>query len=160
MKVWTEFKRRGKPILATLKEDYKKEGEQSILLNGLTRLITQISGQNVDNMNRYIENMISLVTSIKDTFKKDEVQSSTVAPGRTTKLTKQAKAPSWSKEMSLETYTKQIATWSEINEDVPEYVKFHDVIEELKKNKDIKGLLRYLAEHILLVLTRKDKSNS
>ena len=129
MKVWTEFKRRVKPILATLKEDYKKEAEQSVLLDGLTRLITQISGQNVDNMNYYMENMTSLVTSIKDTFKKDEVQSSAVAPGRTTKLTKPAKAPSWSKDMSLETYTKQLT------KEVPEYVKFHDVIKELKKIK-------------------------
>ena len=56
--------------------------------------------------------------------------------------------------MSLETYTKQIMTWTGINEDVPEYVKFHDLIEELKKNKDIKGLQRYVAEHILPVLIK------
>ena len=36
MKVWTEFKRRVKPILATLKEDYKKKAEQSVLLDGIT----------------------------------------------------------------------------------------------------------------------------
>ena len=57
--------------------------------------------------------------------------------------------------MSLETYTKQITTWTGINEDVPEYVKFHDIIEELKKNKDIKGLPRYVAEHILPILVKK-----
>ena len=102
---------------------------------------------------------MTLVTSLKDTFKKDEVSSATVAPssngGRTTKLTKPAKAPSWSKDMSLETYTKQITAWWEIYEDVPEYVKFHDIIEELKKNKDIKGLQRFVAEHILPVLVKK-----
>ena len=42
--------------------------------------------------------------------------------------------------MSLETYTKQLVTWMEINEDVPEYVNYHDLIEELKRNKEIKGL--------------------
>ena len=57
--------------------------------------------------------------------------------------------------MSLETYIKQIMTWTGINEDVPEYVKFHDLIEELKKNKDIKGLQKQVAEHILLVLIKK-----
>ena len=57
--------------------------------------------------------------------------------------------------MSLETYTKQITTRTGINEDVPEYMKFHDFIEELKKNKDIKGLQRYIAEHILPVLIKK-----
>ena len=105
IKVWTEFKRRVKPILATLKEDYRKEAEQSVLLDGITRLITQISGQNK-------ENMTTLVTSLKDTFKKDEVSSATVSPssncGKTTKLTNPAKAPSWSKDMPLDTYTKQI----------------------------------------------------
>ena len=34
-------------------------------------------------------------------------------------------------------------------------MKFHDLIEELKKNKDIKGLQRYVTEHILPVLTKK-----
>merc|ERR1712041_33280 len=75
--------------------------------------------------------------------------------GRVSKLTKLAKVPSWAKDMSLETYTKQIMTWTGINEDVPKYVKFHDLIEELKKNKDIKGLQRYVAKHILPVLIKK-----
>ena len=43
----------------------------------------------------------------------------------------------------------------EINEDFPEYVKYHDLIKELKKNKDIKGLQRYIADHILPVLVKK-----
>ena len=57
--------------------------------------------------------------------------------------------------MSLETYAKKITTWTGINEDVPEYVKFHDLIMELKKNKDIKVLQRYVAEHVLPVLVKK-----
>ena len=57
--------------------------------------------------------------------------------------------------MSLDTYTKQIMTLTGINEDVPEYVKFYDLIEELKKNKDVKELPRYVAEHILSVLIKK-----
>ena len=43
----------------------------------------------------------------------------------------------------------------EINKDVPEYFKYHDLIEVLKKNKDIKGLQRYIADHILPVLVKK-----
>ena len=42
-----------------------------------------------------------------------------------------------------------------MNEEDPICVKFHDVIEELKKNKDIKGLPRFVAEHILPVLVKK-----
>ena len=57
--------------------------------------------------------------------------------------------------MSLEMYIKQLTTWREINEDVPEYVKYHDLIEEIKKNKDIKGVQRYVTEHILPVLIKK-----
>ena len=57
--------------------------------------------------------------------------------------------------MSLEKYVKQIMTWTGINEDVPEYVKFHHLIEELKKNKDIKGLQRYVTEHVLPVFIKK-----
>ena len=34
-------------------------------------------------------------------------------------------------------------------------MKFHHLIEELKKNKDIKGLQRYVTEHILPVLIKK-----
>ena len=131
-----------------MKEEFRKEVEQSILLDGLTKL-----------MNCNIENKTTLVTLFKDSFKKDEASSTPSATnasaGRVSKLTKPAKVPSWTKDMSLETYTKQITTWTGINEDVPEYVKFHDLIEELKKNKDIKGLQRYVTEHILPVLIKK-----
>ena len=58
------------------------------------------------------------------------------------------------KDMSLETYDKQLTTQSEINEDVPEHVKYHDLIEELKK--EIQGLQRLIADHILPVLEKKE----
>ena len=52
--------------------------------------------------------MTSLVTSLKDSFKKDPVNSdnSTTETGvnKVTKLTKPAKVPPWIKDMSLETY--------------------------------------------------------
>ena len=68
--------------------------------------------------------MTSLVMPLKDSFKKEVVtsgfgsSSSATEAGvnRATKLTKPAKVPSWTKDMSLETYAKQIATWTEINE--------------------------------------------
>ena len=50
-KIWSEFRWRVKLILAILKADFHKEAQQSGLLDGLERLITTISGQNVDNMN-------------------------------------------------------------------------------------------------------------
>ena len=58
--------------------------------------------------------------------------------------------------MSFETYNKQLTTWQGLNEDVPEYAKFHDLIEEMKKNKDILGLQKYIANHILPFLVTQD----
>ena len=58
--------------------------------------------------------------------------------------------------MSLETYIKQLTTWTVINVEVPKYVKYHDLIEELKKNKEIKGLQRFIADNILPVLVKKE----
>ena len=58
--------------------------------------------------------------------------------------------------MSLETYIKQLTTWQEIKEDVPEYERYHVLIEELKKNKEIKGLQKFLADHILPVILKKE----
>ena len=45
------------------------------------------------------------------------------------------------------------------NEDLPEFVKYHELIEELKKNKDIKGLQKFLADHILTVILNKSDQN-
>ena len=102
--------------------------------------------------------------SIKSLFhnvKKTEPSPSIDSPSssRPAKLTKPAKVPSWTKDMSLETYVKQLTTWQEINEDVPEFARYHELIEELKKNKDIKGLQRFLADHILPVILKKEDQN-
>ena len=76
--------------------------------------------------------MTTLVQSIKDTFTKEEAGVST--PGvstpaggvgvKTAKLTKPAKVPLWTKDMSLETFAKQLQTWTDILDDIAEYVKF------------------------------------
>ena len=120
---------RVKPILMKIKEKAKKDSKQEILLQGLENLIKKILSQNT-------ENMTVLVNSLKDK-KNDSPSASSGTTSRTTKLTKPAKVPSWTKDMSMETYAKQIATWTDINEDVPAYVKYDNFIEELKRNKEI-----------------------
>ena len=40
-----------KPILKVLKEVSKKDTGQEVLLEGLERLMTKISGKNIENMN-------------------------------------------------------------------------------------------------------------
>ena len=61
--------------------------------------------------------------------------------------------------MSLETYVKQLTTWQEINEDVPEFARYHELIEELKKNKEIKDLQRFLADNNLKIILKKEDQN-
>ena len=93
--------------------------------------------------------MTTLVSSIKDTFTKDKSFATpgvTAPTGRVTKLTKPVKVLTWSRGMSLETFMKQLQTWTKINQEIPEFMKFHDFMESLKVNKDIKDLPRYIKE--------------
>ena len=39
------------------------------------------------------------------------------------------------------------------------FAKYLELIEELKKNKEIKGLQRFLADHILPVVLKKEDQN-
>ena len=55
----------------------------------------------------------------------------------------------------LQNMKEEIATWTGINEDVPKYVKLHDLMEELKKNKDIKGIQKCVVEQVMPVLIKK-----
>ena len=45
-KVWKEYRKRMKPILRILKDEYKKDIEQGVLLDGLTKIINS----NTQNM--------------------------------------------------------------------------------------------------------------
>ena len=124
--------------------------------------MTKILGQNVENMTQYNKNMTTFVQSIKDSFTMVEPRTEygisgvkMVSSPQTTKLTKPAKVPSQTKDLTLETYSKQLQTWTDILEDIPEFVKFQDLMESLKNNKEIKGLPRYIRKHILPVLEKK-----
>ena len=70
-------------------------------------------------------------------------------------LTKPAKVLVWTKDLTLETYIKQIQSWSDVLEEIPEHVKYADLIEILKTNTQIKGLPKYIGEHVLPVLETK-----
>ena len=48
--------------MATLKADYRKEAKQSVPLDGLNRLVNEISGQNASNMNKYTKSMTTMVS--------------------------------------------------------------------------------------------------
>ena len=72
---------------------------------------------------------MTLVSSFKESFKKNETSAVDAAPNRVTKLTKPTKVPSWMKDFSLETYIKQLEMWNEINANIPDYVKYQDFVE-------------------------------
>ena len=141
---WKAYSQRVKPILKMMKEEQRKEMEQGVLLQGLKELVTTITEGN---------------KSLLNVKKREHSPSVSPSSQRPTKLTKPAKVPSWTKDMSLETYVKQLTTWQQINEDIPEFAKYHELIEELKKNKEIKGLQKFLADHILPVIVTKDDQN-
>ena len=77
--------------------------------------------------------------------------------GRPNKLVKPAKVPSWSKDMKLEAYLKALEVWMQMNGDVSEAVRFQDVIESLKNNKEIEGLAKYIGEHVIPKLDTIEK---
>ena len=84
-----------------------------------------------DLIDSNIKTMTSLNTSIMTTFmnefekkivypKSSDSTDKKVEVTRVTMLTKPFGVTIWTKDMSLETYIKQLAFWTEINEDVPE----------------------------------------
>ena len=92
-RIWAEYKKRIKPLLAKIKEIAKKDSEQEIMLQGLENLITKISNQNSDNMT-------TLVNSLKKNDSSGtESSTATETSSRTTKLTKPVKVPSWLKDI-------------------------------------------------------------
>ena len=129
-----------------MKEEMKKDMEQGVLLQGLKELVTSITESNK-----------SLFTTKK--CEHSPSNDSHFSSQRPAKLTKPTKVPSWTKDMSLETYVKQLTTWQEMNEDVPEFARYHELIGELKKNKEIKGLQRSRADHILPVIVKNEDQN-
>merc|ERR1712101_9526 len=80
-----------------------------------------------------------------------------LAKGKTNKLIKLAKVPSWSKGLQLRTYIKSIEVWMENNKDMPENSKYNEIIESLKMNKDIEGLSLYIGEHVVRKLDTVEK---
>ena len=68
------------------------------------------------------------------------------------KLVKPARVPTWTKTMTLDKYLKSLEVWMQQNRDVEEHVKFNEVIESLKNNKEVNSLEKYVCDHILSAL--------
>ena len=141
-KNWRDLKKRLKPILKDIKEEREKEKEQNVYLDGIKQIVHTIQMQ-----------IKTSSTNVKKDTTHNTPQTSTVNKPKL--LTKPAKVPTWTKDLTLETYSKQLQTWSDILEEIPEYVRYAILVESLKTNKEIKGLPKYVGEHILPVLEKK-----
>ena len=124
-----------------IKEERTKEKEQNVCLDGIERIVNTLK-MSIDTLDN---------PKVK---KSDDTETITVS-NKPRLLTKPAKVPVWTKDLTLETYIKQIQSWSDVLEEIPEHVKYADLKESLKINKDIKGLQKYVGEHVLLVLETK-----
>merc|ERR1712112_399306 len=83
--------------------------------------------------------------------------SNKVATGSTAKLIKPAKVPSWSKGMRIDSYKKSIEVWMENNKDLPQTIRYQEVLESIKLNKEIEGLAEYIGEHVIEKLDTLEK---
>ena len=59
--------------------------------------------------------------------------------------------------MSLEKFRRQTENWQKSTTDVPENTQFQALAEYLKHHKDIKGLAKYVEEHILTTRNTVEK---
>ena len=101
------------------------------------------------------KNIETVVSSLKAIPMKDDGME-TRWDNHIAKIIMPVKVPTWKKSLSLETYTKQIDTWSQINKDVPENMIYQDQIESLKTTKEVKNLPKFVGEHVLTALKEVD----
>ena len=108
----------------------------------------------------YRQRMEPIMRWYKDEMEKRQVNSellqglqnmtdAIVNGNRSNKLVKPARVPSWSKGMRFDVYAKSLQVWMEMNKDLSEAVRYQDVIESLKMNKEIEGLAQYVGEHVI-----------
>ena len=94
MVIWSKLRKKFKQIDSVLKADWRKDVEDGLLLDCLKKLLNQ----NTESMNM-------LVNSLKEglVVKNDPpaVLNAAVTAGKTIKLTKPVKVPSWSQDMTI-----------------------------------------------------------
>ena len=140
VEIWKEFRVRMKSLMKSVREEKMRKVKEVEISTDLKALIGHMNEKNMDN----IEKLCGIIVKSRDENAKPS------------KVIKTAKVPIWSKEMSLETFSKQISTWNEVNLDVPEYSRYQDLIESLKMNKEIKGLSAYINDHVIKVCEKRE----
>ena len=108
-------------------------------------------------MNRMSENNSELQSLVETLEKKYFQDDKGPRPPNMAMVIKLAKVATWTKDTSLETFRRQIENWMTNSMDVPENTQFQDLVESFKHNKDIKGLAKYVGEHILTTVNTVEK---
>ena len=89
-KNWKDLKRCLKPILKQIKEERLKEKEQNVYLDGIKQLVQEI----------WMDRKPSSNTKVK----RDDAGDASTVNNKPRLLTKPAKVPKWTKDLTLETY--------------------------------------------------------
>ena len=113
-----------------IKAERAEERKQGVYLDGIERIVNTLK-MNWDPSDD-IKEKKSNPTEVSTVNNKPKL------------LTKPAKVPVWTKDLKLETYIKQIQSWSDVLEDIPDHVKYADLIESLTTNTQVKGLPKYV----------------
>ena len=149
LEIWEEFRKRTKAVVTIVKAESYREERDGALLDGLKKVLVHLSSQSTENMEGLTNAFRATTTELVDSLTRKAGDVS-----RSTKLTKPAKVPNWTKDLTLEIYAKQIRAWNTASEDVPVNTRYHDLVESLKMNKDIHGLPRFVGDHVLPVLDK------
>ena len=67
---------------------------------------------------------------------------------RNSKLIKTSKPPLWTKEMTVDIFKLQVLRWSNKEKEIPETERYHELLESLKVNKEIRGLTKYVNDEV------------
>ena len=132
--IWEDFRDRIKPIVVWMKRERDKEKEILSWTKSLKMLIEKVNTQRDPGMQQLVELM----------EKKWSNEEKTMSVRKMVRVVKQAKVPTWMKDMALEMLERQLDIWKTSNTDVPESTQFQDLVELLKLNKEIKGLAKYV----------------
>ena len=97
LEIWEEFRKRTKAVVTMVKAESQREERDGALLDGIKKVLVHLSSQSTENMEGLTNAFRATTTELVDplTRKTGDVS-------RSTKLTKPAKVPNWTKDLTLE----------------------------------------------------------
>ena len=135
---WELYKKRMMPIRKLQAEQDEKTKIQNGFL--MEKFATTLTGTFTASQQQF-------ATTFADSQQK-LIEAIQGKENRTAKIVKPARVPAWTKEMTWAVYLKALEAWMEQNKDLSEAVKYQDVMESLKQNKEVNELLEYIGKHI------------